>query len=162
MGGISVLFAMGIFFFLIAMFIGTIIYAVISYIFESISIMCISKNLKYKIHFKSWIPFYNKYLLGKIVGSKILGLLSSLSNFLTTIIILYCCIQKEPNSIILCAFLICLVVGFISDIIIAHKIYKNVTNKYGDILTVLSVLTFGVLRPIIIFVIRKKVTKIQL
>ena len=39
-----------------------------TYVFESIAIMEMSKNLEYKAVGTAWIPFYNKYLLGKIVG----------------------------------------------------------------------------------------------
>lgn len=56
-------------------------------------------------------------------------------------------------------FLICIFVGFILDIVVSHKIYINVTPKYGDILTVLSVLTFGILRPIFLFIIRNKINR---
>ena len=56
-------------------------------------------------------------------------------------------------------FLVCIFVGFILDIIVSHKIYMKVTKKYGDILTVLNVVSFGILRPIILFVIRNKVKK---
>lgn len=66
MGGISVLFLMSILSFMfltfIAMFLAIIIYVIMTYIFESISIMCISKNLQYKATFTAWIPFYNFFL----------------------------------------------------------------------------------------------------
>lgn len=53
MGGISVLFLMGllsfIYIFVITFIAIIIFYTLISYIFESISIVSMSKNLKYKI-----------------------------------------------------------------------------------------------------------------
>ena len=163
MGGISVLFLMSIlsfmFFTFIAIFLGIIVYLIITYIFESISIMCMNKNLQYKATFTAWIPFYNKYLLSKIVGSKILGLILVLCNIGTVCIGMYCYFRAEFNYIVFGMFLICIFLGFILDIVVSHKIYKNVTPKYGDILTVLNVLTFGIVRPIILFIIRNMVKK---
>lgn len=163
MGGISVLFLMSIlsfmFFTFIAIFLAIIIYVIMTYIFESISIMCISKKLQYKATFTAWIPFYNKYLLSKIAGSKVLGLILALFNIGTVCTGLHCYFQAEFNYIVFIIFLICIFVGFILDIVVSHKIYKNVTPKYGDILTVLSVLTFGILRPIFLFIIRNNVKK---
>ena len=66
MGGLSVIVLMNILLFLyiffITIFVAIILYIVISYTFEGISIMCMSKNMGYKNPFTAWIPFYNKYL----------------------------------------------------------------------------------------------------
>ena len=163
MGGISVFILMTIFsfvlFIFIAIFIAIIIYEVITYIFESMAIMQMSKNLKYKVPFTEWIPFYNKYLLGKIVGNKILGIIVAVLNGITAVSGTYCYIQTQPNPAIFIIFLLCVLIGFILDIIISHKIYKNATNKYGDIYTILSILTLGILRPIFLFIVRNKVKK---
>lgn len=37
-----------------------ILYIIMSYTFQSISIMCMRKNMGYKNNFIAWIPFYNK------------------------------------------------------------------------------------------------------
>lgn len=163
MGGISVLFLMSIlsfmFFTFIAIFLAIIFYVIVTYIFESISIMGMSKNLEYRATFTAWIPFYNKYLLSKIAGSKKLGVILTLFNIGTVGTGLYCYFQTEFNYIIFIMFLVCIFVGFILDIIVSHKIYMKGTKKYGDILTVLNVVSFGILRPIFLFVIRNKVKK---
>ena len=163
MGGISVFILMTIFsfvlFIFIAIFIAIIICEVITYIFESMAIMQMSKNLKYKVPFTAWIPFYNKYLLGKIVGNKILGIIVAVLNGITAFSGTYCYIQTQPNPAIFVIFLVCVLIGFILDIIISHKIYKNATDKYGDIYTILSILTLGILRPIFLFIVRNKVKK---
>ena len=53
MGGLSVIVLMNILLFLyiffITIFVAIILYIVISYTFEGISIMCMSKNMEYKI-----------------------------------------------------------------------------------------------------------------
>ena len=165
MGGISVLFLMSIlsfmFFIFVTIFLATILYAVMTYIFESISIMCICKNLQYKAPFTAWIPFYNKYLLGKISGNKILGVILAITNIATFFMGIYCYSLSTFSPISFGVFLVCMLLGFILDIVISHKIYKNVTNKYADILTILSVLSLGILRPIILFVIRNKINEIM-
>ncbi len=158
MGGISVLFLMSIFSFILFAHIAIIIYEIAVYIFESVSIMCMCKNLKYKAPIIAWLPFYNKYLLGKIAGSKSLGIILSSLNFLMvgSLILSY---SKNLNSgVFSIIFLICALVGFLFDIIVAHKIYDKAEIKYGDLLTVFSVLTVGILRPIFLFMIRNKVS----
>ena len=42
------------------------LYLLLNYIFESISIMNISKNLKYNNKLFAWIPFYNKYYVDEL------------------------------------------------------------------------------------------------
>ena len=72
MGGISVMLLMGMlsamYVFFIAVIAVLIIYFAVSYVFESIAAMGMCKNLYYKHSGIAWIPFYNKYLLGKIAG----------------------------------------------------------------------------------------------
>ena len=163
MGGISVLILMGIlsfmFFTFVAIFLAIVVYTVITYIFESIAIMSMSKNLGYKAIYTSWIPFYNKYLLGKIAENKVLGGIAAISNIIITGVGIYCYIQNEFQPIIFLIFLTCVLIGFILDIVISHKIYVKAINKYGDILTIFSVLTLGLLRPIFLFIIRNKIKK---
>ena len=80
MAGFSISILMSIimfmYLFFIAIFVAIILYLIISYTFEGISIMCMGKKLKYKNIFTAWIPFYNKYVLGKISNSKVLGMIS--------------------------------------------------------------------------------------
>lgn len=157
MGGISVLVLMSILSFIFAIILVLLVYQVMVYFFESISIMCMCKNLKYNAPITAWIPFYNKYLLGKISGSKSLGIILASLNFLMvgSLILSY---SKNLNSgVFSIIFLICALVGFLFDIIVAHKIYDKAEIKYGDLLTVFSVLTVGILRPIFLFMIRNKV-----
>ena len=65
----------------------------------------------------------------------------------------------QGNMILFGIFLICILISFVLDVIIAHKIYTKAIGKYGDIFTVFSVLTLGFLRPIFLFAIRSKVKK---
>ena len=61
MGGFSVVVLMSIlsfiYLFFIAIFVAVVLYIIMSYTFQGISIMCMSKNMGYKNAFTAWIPF---------------------------------------------------------------------------------------------------------
>ena len=159
MGGISVMLLMGMlsamYMFFIAVIAVLIIYFAVSYVFESIAAMC--KNLYYKHSGTAWIPFYNKYLLGKIAGNKALGIIEGVLNLsIATVAVLFFCFELEIGIIGLIALLACAIASFVIDVIIADKIIKNLNIRYSDVLTVVNVLTFGLLRPIILFIFRNK------
>ena len=143
MGGLSVIVLMNILLFLyiffITIFVAIILYTIISYTFEGISIMYMSKNMGYKNTFTAWIPFYNKYLLGSIAGNKIMGILSGVLSFVSICLGIYFYIHKELEIVL----------------------YISHTNKYGDILTIFNILSFGLLRPIFLFIVRNGEEKIN-
>ena len=118
--------------------------------------MCMSKNMGYKNTFTAWIPFYNKYLLGSIAGNKIMGILSGVLSFVSICLGIYFYIHKELEIVLFIILIISLIITFILDTIISHKIYISHTNKYGDILTIFNILSFGLLRPIFLFIVRNK------
>ena len=160
MGGISVLFLMGVVPFVYIMYlivlVFIILFLVISYTFDSISTMCISKNLNYNYKLRTWIPFYNKYILGKIGNSKPLGITLVITTLISTITIILFFVFKEPQSILIIFFLLSALITFILNIILSHKIFNKYSNKYKDIMTILSILSLGFLRPIFLFIIRNK------
>lgn len=160
MVGFSIAIFMSILYFIyllfIAIFAAAILYLIISYTFEGISIMCMSKKLKYKDTFAAWIPFYNKYMLGKIAKSRTIGLISGILYFVSLSLSIYFYIHNKLETALFIILIISLIVTFILDTIISHKIYKARTSKYSDILTIFSILTFGLLRPIFLFIVRNK------
>lgn len=160
MGSLSVIVLMSmlsfIFLFFITIFIAAILYTIISYTFQGISIMCMCKNMKYKNTFIAWIPFYNKYLLGKIANNKIMGVLSGFLSLISICLATYFYIHKELEIVPFIILIVILIITFILDTIIAHRIFKSRTSKYGDILTVFNILSLGLLRPIFLFIIRNK------
>ena len=161
MGGISVMLLMGMlsamYVFFIAVIAVLIIYFAVSYVFESIAAMGMCKNLYYKHSGTAWIPFYNKYLLGKIAGNKALGIIEGVLNLsIATVAVLFFCFELEIGIIGLIALLACAIASFVIDVIISDKIFKNLNIRYSDILTVVNVLTFGLSRPIILFIVRNK------
>ena len=160
MAGFSISILMSIimfmYLFFIAIFVAIMLYLIISYTFEGISIMCMGKKLKYKNIFTAWIPFYNKYVLGKISNSKVLGMISCVLSFISVLLGIRFYIQQELEVALFIVLIISLIVTFILDTIISHKIYISHTNKYGDILTIFNILSFGLLRPIFLFMVRNK------
>lgn len=160
MGGMSVLLLIGlmsaIFFLFIAMFIIIVIYLLIVYIFESIFIMKVLKNSRKKTYLLAWIPFYNKYLLGRIANKKVLGVMSALTGLTLTGMSIYFYINSIFDVKLFGFFLVLVLIDFIINIVISHRIFKKALVKYGDILTIISVLTLGLLRPIFLFAIRNK------
>ncbi len=160
MGGISVLFLFGIlsavFYLFITLFLIVVSYILLTYIFEGIALMRISENLGCKGYMTSWIPFYNKYLLGRISGSKILGIILLMDNILIIAMGFYFYKYQVYNVELFILFLLLLLISFILNMVISHKIFKMVTFKYGDILTIVSVLSLGILRPIFLFIFRNK------
>ena len=150
MGSISVLFLMGlllgIYFFIISFIFIIIFYVLISYIFESLAITSMSKNLKSKNIYTGWIPFYNKYILGKIGNSEPLGITLFITTLISTITIILFFIFKEPQPVLI----------IILDIILSNKIFNKYSKNFKDVMTALSVLSLGFLRPIFLYIIRNK------
>ncbi|MBR1377032.1 MAG: hypothetical protein IJ565_04390 [Bacilli bacterium] len=154
MGDVSEILLSGIcyfiFFLLIAIYIIYTLYMVITYVFDSLAVMNLSNN---KI--KAWIPFYNKYLLGNIANLKVLGIISALICFIVNII--YISFYKNQYSAFsLSVIIIGMLVGYIIEIIIANKIFKESDSKHAKIYTILSVLTLGFSRPICLFLLKKR------
>ena len=158
MGGMSVLILMGIlsfiFYALLACFLIIVIYIIISYIFESIALMNMSKNLNYKAPVTSYIPIYNKYILGKVANNKALGIILMIDNII--IIALALATYFNYNPWIFLVLLACILISFILNIILSDKIFRDVLKKYSVICTIFSVLTLGFLRPIFLFAISYK------
>ena len=110
MGGISVMLLIGMlsamYVFFIAVIAVLIIYFAVSYVFESIAAMGMCKSLYYKHSGTAWIPFYNKYLLGKIAGNKALGIIEGVLNLsIATVAVLFFCFELEIGIIGLIALL---------------------------------------------------------
>ena len=151
MGALSVLFLMGIlstlFLIFVSLFIGILCTYVVGYLFEG---FLVSSLLDTK-HYRGWIPFYNKYLLGNITGDHVLGIISSICAFPVLIIGYVLFVMDELNYLLFVVFLVILIIGFIVDHIIAYH-FLSKRCKYASWLIVLSVFSCGFLRPIILFI----------
>lgn len=151
MGALSVFFLMGIlstlFLIFVSLFIGILCTYVVGYLFEG---FLVSSLLDTK-HYRGWIPFYNKYLLGNITGDHVLGIISSICAFPVLIIGYVLFVMDELNYLLFVVFLVILIIGFIVDLIIAYH-FLSKRCKYASWLIVLSVFSCGFLRPIILFI----------
>ena len=90
--GIAILFSLFsfVYLFFVAIAISVILYLLYSYIFQSIASMCMLKNIGYAYPFTAWIPFYHKYLLGKIANKQILGAISGVLSFISIWSVVVC------------------------------------------------------------------------
>lgn len=151
MGALSVFFLMGIlstlFLIFVSLFIGILCTYVVGYLFEG---FLVSSLLDTK-HYRGWIPFYNKYLLGNITGDHVLGIISSICAFPVLIIGYVLFVMDELNYLLFVVFLVILIIGFIVDHIIAYH-FLSKRCKYASWLIVLSFFSCGFFRPIILFI----------
>ena len=151
MGGFSIVLLTGmlsvIFFFYVALLISVFLYSLISYTFESIALMRMSTGAKAA----AWIPFYNKYLLGKTAGKSALGAQISLS--------LYFYLWQKFEPYLFALLLLCTVLNFVFNAVMANRIFSDRTGKYSDILTAVNIITLGLLQSVFIFAVRNKSAK---
>ena len=131
----------------VSLFIGILCTYVVGYLFEG---FLVSSLLDTK-HYRGWIPFYNKYLLGNITGDHVLGIISSICALPVLIIGYVLFVMDELNYLLFVVFLVILIIGFIVDHIIAYH-FLSKRCKYASWLIVLSVFSCGFLRPIILFI----------
>ena len=159
MAGFGVLIVSGIlsaiFLFFIAVFAAAAAYIMASYVLEGFSIACMRKKAGDAHTFPAWIPFYSKYLLGKLADRRVMGAVSALLTLLSVCLCVYFYVCRELNTLWFILLLMALSAVFILDTLIAHRIYKS-RSKYGDILTVFTVLSLGLLRPVFLFAVRSR------
>ena len=159
MAGFGVLIVSGIlsaiFLFFIAVFAAAAAYIMASYVLEGFSIACMRKKAGDAHTFPAWIPFYSKYLLGKLADRRVMGAVSALLTLLSVCLCIYFYVCRELNTLLFILLLMALLAVFILDTLIAHRIYKS-RSKYGDILTVFTVLSLGLLRPVFLFAVRNR------
>ena len=151
MAGFGVVILMSIFAFIFYLILFGLVWLIISYIFESIAIMTFRKNKGNITSCIAWIPFYNKYLLGEISNNHVMGGVLFVINLLIVglgILWLY-----TNESICLILLLILGVTSFLLNTIISSNIFRKY-SKCNVVCTVISIITFGILRPIFLFAIR--------
>lgn len=126
-------------------------YLVYSYILESIFRMNTCGGPKWT----AWIPFYGQYQLGRLAGMEKLGILTAVCH--PAAILLAVWWVCDPLVFSWCCLLLPLVVGFICKNMTVSEIFKVRAGERADLYNILSMVTLGALRPIFLFVIRKKV-----
>lgn len=131
-------------------------YIMASYVLEGFSIACMRKKAGDAHTFPAWIPFYSKYLLGRLADRRVMGAVSALLTLLSVCLCVYFYVCRELNTLWFILLLMALLAVFILDTLIAHRIYKSRAGKYGDVLTVFTVLSLGLLRPVFLFAVRNR------
>lgn len=159
MGGFSIVLLTGmlsvIFFFYVALLVSVFLYSLISYTFESIALMRMSTDAKAA----AWIPFYNKYLLGKTAGKSALGALSGILTLAQISLSLYFYLWQKFEPYLFALLLLCTVLNFVFNAVMANRIFSDRTGKYSDILTAVNIITLGLLQSVFIFAVRNKSAK---
>lgn len=140
-----------------------IIYAIIKftlYIFKSFGLLRIAKAEKYKYPYLVWLPIISNYILGKYCMDKKKSIIYCILSVIK--ILLSLCFLVSESEILYYAFIIYTIFYFIVDMIVMNKFYKKI-YKTPELFTILSVITFGLLKSIFIYTARiKKITKVNL
>ena len=123
-----------------------IIYIVSAYILEGVSLKAI-------YGWKAWIPCYSQYLWGELAGKRGLGVAAAILDVLWPAAGF--CFLQQPELPILWGFAAVLVFRMAAKVSIAHQIYAKTVPQRKNLYTVLSVLTFGMLRPAFLFATKK-------
>lgn len=159
MGGISVLMMMGIFSgFVILFFIFVaviVIYSLVNYIFESLFLYGTCKKLGIPKKGLSWIPFYNKVILGKVANKEVMGkVLFGLEILSYAVYVLGGITEKIVpwlSTILLVLWIVIIVSIFVLNLLLSYKLMSRVTYKFAPLLLVINVLTLNFSKSIILF-----------
>ena len=161
MAGFGVLIVSGIlsaiFLFFIAVFAAAAAYIMASYVLEGFSIACMRKKAGDAHTFPCLDSLLQQVSAGKAgrpaghgrrVGPSRRFCPSAFASISTS--------AGELNTLWFILLLMALLAVFILDTLIAHRIYKSRAGKYGDVLTVFTVLSLGLLRPVFLFAVRNR------
>lgn len=129
-----------------AMTFAFILYLLYSYLLESVFCMRYSKSAGLKHPALAWIAFWGQYLLGKAAGMKYLGAALAVDHII--ILLLYICCGTSYYVVMYGLLLLFVAAGFVLKAVICHRIYKIAVPGYYKLLSVLCVISLGVLRPV--------------
>lgn len=149
----------------LAVYIIYLILKFVLYIFQSLGLLRIAKKENYKYPYIVWLPGLSHYVLGnycldkkKSIFYSILGLV----HFVVPLILNLRVIYDMVEDIIMPIYIILVIVYFIVDMLVMNKFYKKVYKK-NELFTILTIITFGMLKPIFIYTARiKKITNVDI
>ena len=126
------------------------------YILGSLGLMGIANKTETKGGWMAWLPIFNVYLIGKMGFSKAIGWVLVILAFLggtgelslNDEVVASGSILPSPFNTIAQLTMIIIIVASL------YKIYNRVSDK-AVVMTVFTVLSFGILAPIFLFAIRK-------
>ena len=173
MAGFCIVLLMGMFssviLFFVILLLAYLLICLFNYFMESFALYRMCQNNKYKYPILAWIPYYNRVLLGDMANDKnkgyIIFILRAIS-LLLVILVSYLLKDNINNSKGLINMFnnITFIISFIAyilDIMLVHKIMKKTFPNGADVLTVLNVITLGISKSIVLFILRnnKKLIK---
>ncbi len=121
------------------------------YLFESLAIQRYMKKKSISGAGRAFIPCYNKYMFGVIANNRRLGVVAAVVNCVKLVALAVLVVAPEGSVYYaLIVFVIASLLGLIINTVIANAIFELFTGN-KTIYTVLSVVSLGVLRTIIIF-----------
>ena len=132
-----------------------VVYLLYSWVFESIFCAHLCRNLWNRPWVLGWIPVWGQYLLGKASGSRGLGAALAVTHLMVLTLSMF--IAAECVRVDGMVYLFFLALAVVLKAIVAHRLYKIAAPERYKVLSVISILTMGLLRPIFLFALRKKV-----
>lgn len=132
----------------------------ILYIFQSFGLLRIAKKEGYKYPYIVWLPGISHYVLGRYCCLNKIKCIIYCFLTLVSIISLHI-FWITSHDVLYPISKIYNIIYFIIDMIVMNKFYKKV-YKTPELFTILTIITFGLLKPIFIYTARiKKITKVD-
>lgn len=125
---------------------GVILYLLYSYLLESVFCMRYGKTAGMKYPATAWVPIWGQYLLGKAAGMNRLGAALAMDHLLVLVLYIICMFTYHDAAY--GALLLFAAAGFVLKAVICHRIYKVAVPNHYKLLSILSVLSLGLLRPV--------------
>lgn len=143
--------------FIILIFLILFTFAFVSYALYTVGLNTIAKREEAKPYYLAWIPYLNKYTLGKIAfKSNDKAILLTLSNIFTLVFLFPTLFIRDNPTLVLALGLVIFIFSIVSAIFnfVAHyKIYERY-SKSTVIMTILDIISFGILGPFFIFAVK--------
>lgn len=130
---------------------------ILSYVFISFGLFSIGKREEENTYPLAWIPCANQYLLGKIAfKSKLQGTIMLVLNIIFIMLSIYSLFICRDLNVIRNVTMVAFFIGAISSIYSYVARYKIYTKYSGSvvIMTVLDILSLGLLGAVFVFAIR--------
>lgn len=134
----------------------------ISYAFNSYGLYEIAKRESEKNPALSWVPYINKFILGRIAfKSNIQGIILTILGIISIVLSIAVLFIKTTKTVLLelvIASIIISVILAIYTFIARYRIYKKY-SKSTVLMTILDIISCGILGPFFIFAVRNNEEK---
>ena len=130
-------------------------YLLYAYLFESLFCACQCQDRWDQHPAVGWIPLWNQNLLGKAAGMNALGIALALDHLAVVVLACMALTGAEPA---LGWGVIFAVMGMFIKAMIACQLYQRARPDAWRKFNWASLLSLGILRPVLLFLLRKKLT----